>query len=46
MNCWSDEQSGQINPVGFTLYMEMLEQAVEALKRRSGNHRLMTYCGS
>ena len=27
-----DEQSGQINPSVFTLYMEMLEQAVEALK--------------
>ena len=27
-----DEQSGQIHSVGFTLYMEMLEQAVEALK--------------
>ncbi len=27
-----DEQSGQITSVGFTLYMEMLEQAVEALK--------------
>ncbi len=27
-----DEQSGQIQSVGFTLYMEMLEQAVEALK--------------
>ncbi len=28
-----DEQSGQIQSVGFTLYMEMLEQAVEALKQ-------------
>lgn len=27
-----DEQSGQIQSVGFTLYMEMLEQAVEALR--------------
>ncbi|WP_261817108.1 transcription-repair coupling factor [Vibrio gallicus] len=27
-----DEQSGQIHSVGFTLYMEMLEQAVAALK--------------
>ncbi len=27
-----DEQSGQIASVGFTLYMEMLEQAVNALK--------------
>ncbi|MGC9403440.1 transcription-repair coupling factor [Vibrio genomosp. F10 str. 9ZC157] len=27
-----DEQSGQIQSVGFNLYMEMLEQAVEALK--------------
>lgn len=27
-----DEQSGQIQSVGFTLYMEMLEQAVDALK--------------
>lgn len=27
-----DGQSGQINSVGFTLYMEMLEAAVEALK--------------
>ncbi|MCG3765033.1 transcription-repair coupling factor [Vibrio cincinnatiensis] len=27
-----DEQSGQIQSIGFTLYMEMLEQAVEALK--------------
>ncbi|GLQ75456.1 transcription-repair coupling factor [Vibrio penaeicida] len=27
-----DDQSGQIQSVGFTLYMEMLEQAVEALK--------------
>ncbi|WP_375750354.1 transcription-repair coupling factor [Vibrio sp. HN007] len=27
-----DEQSGQIQSVGFTLYMEMLEQAVQALK--------------
>ncbi|MGV2990119.1 transcription-repair coupling factor [Vibrio sp. E150_011] len=27
-----DEQSGQIHSVGFSLYMEMLEQAVEALK--------------
>ncbi|CAM4079311.1 transcription-repair coupling factor [Vibrio neonatus] len=27
-----DEQSGQIHTIGFTLYMEMLEQAVEALK--------------
>ncbi|WP_413110344.1 transcription-repair coupling factor [Thaumasiovibrio sp. DFM-14] len=27
-----DEQSGQIQTIGFTLYMEMLEQAVEALK--------------
>lgn len=27
-----DEQSGQIASVGFSLYMEMLEQAVEALK--------------
>ncbi len=30
-----DEQSGQINEVGFTLYMELLERAVNALK--SGN---------
>lgn len=28
-----DEQSGQIQSVGFSLYMEMLEQAVEALKQ-------------
>lgn len=27
-----DEQSGQIQSVGFTLYMEMLEQAVDALR--------------
>lgn len=27
-----DEQSGQITSIGFTLYMEMLEEAVEALK--------------
>lgn len=27
-----EEQSGQIEQVGFTLYMEMLEQAVKALK--------------
>ncbi|MCS0026749.1 transcription-repair coupling factor [Vibrio alginolyticus] len=27
-----DEQSGQIQSVGFTLYMDMLEQAVQALK--------------
>ena len=27
-----DEQSGQIESIGFTLYMEMLEQAVNALK--------------
>ena len=27
-----EEQSGQIQSVGFTLYMEMLDQAVEALK--------------
>lgn len=27
-----DDQSGQIATVGFTLYMDMLEQAVEALK--------------
>ncbi|MEF1220769.1 TRCF domain-containing protein, partial [Photobacterium damselae] len=27
-----DEQSGQIQSVGFTLFMEMLEQAVDALK--------------
>jgi transcription-repair coupling factor (superfamily II helicase) len=27
-----DEQSGQIQSVGFSLFMEMLEQAVEALK--------------
>ncbi|SKA54791.1 transcription-repair coupling factor [Enterovibrio nigricans] len=27
-----EDQSGQIQSVGFTLYMEMLEQAVEALK--------------
>ena len=27
-----DDQSGQINAVGFNLYMEMLEKAVEALK--------------
>ncbi|MFC3023461.1 transcription-repair coupling factor [Vibrio zhugei] len=27
-----DEQSGQIQSVGFSLYMEMLDQAVEALK--------------
>ena len=29
-----DEQSGQIESVGFTLFMEMLEQAVESLKTR------------
>ena len=28
-----DEQSGQIHSVGFSLYMEMLERAVAALKR-------------
>ncbi len=28
-----DEQSGQIGSVGFTLFMEMLEQAVESLKQ-------------
>ncbi|MBE0364215.1 transcription-repair coupling factor (superfamily II helicase) [Pseudoalteromonas ulvae UL12] len=28
-----DDQSGQIQSIGFTLYMEMLEQAVEALKQ-------------
>ena len=28
-----DEQSGQIHSVGFALYMDMLEQAVAALKR-------------
>lgn len=27
-----DDQSGQINAVGFSLYMDMLERAVEALK--------------
>ncbi|RUO72583.1 transcription-repair coupling factor [Pseudidiomarina sediminum] len=27
-----DEQSGQIESIGFTLYMEMLEQAVQALR--------------
>lgn len=27
-----DDQSGQINTIGFSLYMEMLEKAVEALK--------------
>jgi transcription-repair coupling factor (superfamily II helicase) len=27
-----EDQSGQISSIGFTLYMEMLEQAVEALK--------------
>ena len=27
-----DEQSGQIETIGFTLYMEMLEQAVQALR--------------
>ncbi|MBF7072962.1 transcription-repair coupling factor [Glaciecola sp. MH2013] len=27
-----DDQSGQINTIGFSLYMDMLEQAVEALK--------------
>ena len=27
-----EEQSGQIESVGFTLYMEMLEQAVAALR--------------
>ena len=27
-----DEQSGQIESIGFTLYMEMLEQAVKALR--------------
>ncbi|MCW8994411.1 MAG: transcription-repair coupling factor, partial [Psychromonas sp.] len=27
-----DEQSGQISSIGYNLYMEMLEQAVEALK--------------
>ncbi|WP_150138086.1 transcription-repair coupling factor [Candidatus Enterovibrio escicola] len=27
-----EDQSGQIQSIGFTLYMEMLEQAVEALK--------------
>jgi transcription-repair coupling factor (superfamily II helicase) len=28
-----DEQSGQIESIGFTLYMDMLEQAVNALKQ-------------
>jgi len=28
-----DEQSGQIHSVGFSLYMDMLQQAVDALKR-------------
>ncbi len=28
-----DEQSGQIHSIGFSLYMEMLEEAVEALKQ-------------
>ncbi|MBD1389657.1 transcription-repair coupling factor [Neiella sp. HB171785] len=28
-----DDQSGQIETIGFSLYMEMLEQAVEALKQ-------------
>ena len=28
-----DEQSGQIESIGFSLYMEMLDQAVEALKQ-------------
>ncbi|MGQ8365801.1 transcription-repair coupling factor [Glaciecola sp. 1036] len=28
-----DEQSGQINAIGFSLYMDMLEKAVEALKQ-------------
>ncbi len=28
-----DDQTGQIHTIGFTLYMEMLEQAVEALKQ-------------
>ena len=28
-----DDQTGQIQTIGFTLYMDMLEQAVEALKR-------------
>ncbi|MFT4614483.1 MAG: transcription-repair coupling factor (superfamily II helicase) [Bacteroidia bacterium] len=28
-----DEQSGQIQSVGFSMYMEMLQRAVEALKR-------------
>ena len=28
-----DEQTGQIQTIGFTLYMDMLEQAVEALKQ-------------
>ncbi|MBM7036803.1 transcription-repair coupling factor [Vibrio ulleungensis] len=28
-----DDQSGQIQTVGFTLYMDMLEEAVEALKQ-------------
>ncbi len=27
-----DDQSGQIQGIGFTLYMEMLEQAIEAIK--------------
>ena len=27
-----DDQSGQINTIGFSLYMEMLEQAVQAMK--------------
>ena len=35
-----DEQSGQISAVGFSLYMEMLEQAVEALKRGETEARL------
>ena len=28
-----DDQTGQIQTIGFTLYMDMLEQAVEALKQ-------------
>lgn len=28
-----DDQSGQIHSIGFSLYMEMLEKAVEAMKR-------------
>jgi len=32
-NCYGENQSGQISEVGFTLYSELLERAVKALKQ-------------